>query len=254
MRTLSHGGNEKGLVERKQKLHSAYHTRNRGVSVSESTGYLGLKDAFYQGSLASINLQPQGKSKTDIYRSITSIHSNAQGPIHTIRRPTVLDSVDPYGKKDSSQESFLKRFAGGWNEFRQIIVEMFNPAILTDPLFFLFMISNFLTSMGFNAPLVFLPDRAVEEFGISKNGASLTLSAFGIANTVGRLAIGYISDKKWPCRYGNSAEVNRLWIYNISLTICGICTVFTFMCIDLPSMLVYSAIFGFSLSKDAGMC
>jgi hypothetical protein len=43
----------------------------------------------------------------------------------------------------------------------------------------IFAVSNFLTSIGFNAPLVFLPDRAEIQLGISRDKASWILSSFG---------------------------------------------------------------------------
>lgn len=60
---------------------------------------------------------------------------------------------------------------------------------------------------------VFLCSQAqAEERGISTNRASLLLAVIGIANLVGRIILGYISDKPW---------INRLMVYNVCLTICG---------------------------------
>ena len=50
--------------------------------------------------------------------------------------------------------------------------------------------------------------------GIEHKNASFLLSIIGIANTLGRIIIGYIADR--PC-------LNRLYIYNIFLAICGLC-------------------------------
>ncbi len=57
-----------------------------------------------------------------------------------------------------------------------------------------------------------MQDRAVQ-LGIDKDDASFLLSVVGIANTLGRIVLGYISDKPW---------LNRLYTYNISLAICGL--------------------------------
>jgi hypothetical protein len=35
----------------------------------------------------------------------------------------------------------------------------------------------------------------------------------GIANTIGRIVLGFLSDRQW---------INRLYLYNMSLAICGI--------------------------------
>lgn len=50
--------------------------------------------------------------------------------------------------------------------------------------------------------------------GIDEVDASYLLSVVGIANTLGRIILGYISDRSW---------INRLYLYNTSLAICGIC-------------------------------
>lgn len=57
-----------------------------------------------------------------------------------------------------------------------------------------------------------LQDRA-RHLGISDKDSSYLLSVVGISNTVSRILLGYISDQPW---------VNRLYLYNIALTLCGI--------------------------------
>lgn len=52
-----------------------------------------------------------------------------------------------------------------------------------------------------------------EDKSLSKEESSQLLSVVGVANTVGRIVLGYLADKPW---------VNRLMVYNVSLTICGI--------------------------------
>ena len=56
-------------------------------------------------------------------------------------------------------------------------------------------------------------DRAENQFKFSKEDASVLLMVVGIANTVGRIVLGYISDRGW---------IKRLYLYNICLAICGI--------------------------------
>lgn len=43
-------------------------------------------------------------------------------------------------------------------------------------------------------------------------------------NTLGRILVGSIADRKLPCRYGKDTVRNRLWIYISSLILCGILT------------------------------
>lgn len=49
-------------------------------------------------------------------------------------------------------------------------------------------------------------------YGMSTTQASYLLSIIGIANTLGRIVLGYISDKPW---------VNRLFVYSGCLFACG---------------------------------
>lgn len=92
------------------------------------------------------------------------------------------------------------------------IVEMMNFDLFHDAVFIIFTISNFCTSIGFNVPYVYLAAQA-DTLGISKERASYLLSIIGIANTVGRIVLGYLADKPW---------VNRLLVYNVCLTCCGV--------------------------------
>ena len=89
---------------------------------------------------------------------------------------------------------------------------MLDFSLFKDPVFILFTLSNFLTSIGFNIPYVYIVSRA-KSLGMSDGDASLLLAIIGIANTVGRIILGYISD---------NPKVNRLWVYNFCLTICGL--------------------------------
>lgn len=83
-----------------------------------------------------------------------------------------------------------------------------------------------------------------EKQGISKDTASYLLSAVGIANTVGRVLLGYIADKPW---------VNRLYIYNGCLTVCGIATALSVLCHDIYSMAFYCCVFGFTIGAYVGL-
>lgn len=98
-------------------------------------------------------------------------------------------------------------------ETKDTLREMLNFSLFCDILFVLFTISNFLTSLGFNIPYVFMISQA-KSLGMDSDQSSLLLSVIGIANTVGRIVLGYLADKPW---------VNRLYIYNVCLMLCGGC-------------------------------
>lgn len=98
------------------------------------------------------------------------------------------------------------------SEIHENFIEMMNFSLFKDPIFILFTLSNFATSLGFNVPYVYLADQA-KVLNLSTEQGSYLLAIIGIANTFGRIILGYLSDKSW---------VNRLWVYNVCLTICGL--------------------------------
>merc|ERR1719431_2240893 len=71
--------------------------------------------------------------------------------------------------------------------------QMLDLSLLKDSIFMMYAVSNFLTSIGFNVPYVFTLDRA-RQWGMDQKDASYLLSVIGIANTVGRIVLGWLSD------------------------------------------------------------
>lgn len=127
----------------------------------------------------------------------------------------------PFMERRHSNYSHKRRHTDSENENHKIcgiftcseeITEMLDFSLAKDVIFILFTLSNLLTSIGFNIPYVFLVTKAKEE-GIDPDRASMLISIIGGANTIGRIILGYISDKPW---------INRLYIYNCSLTLSGI--------------------------------
>ncbi|XP_031627807.1 monocarboxylate transporter 14-like [Contarinia nasturtii] len=116
-------------------------------------------------------------------------------------------------------------------------ISLLSLELLKDPVFILFAVSDFTNALGYYIPFFCIVDHATE-LNISKDQASYLLSIIGIANTLSRLIMGYISDKSW---------VDRLWLYNISLVICGLATVASVLCTNFYELSIYAAVFGFSI-------
>nr|XP_022917444.1 monocarboxylate transporter 5-like [Onthophagus taurus] len=121
--------------------------------------------------------------------------------------------------------------------------KLFDVTLFKDVTFILFVISNVLTSIGFNVPFIYIVPRALS-LDIPLSHASLLLAIIGIANTLGRIILGYISDKPW---------INRLWVYNSCLTICGFATALSVFATDFYSLLVYALIFGLTVGAYVGL-
>ncbi|XP_035742954.1 monocarboxylate transporter 12-B-like isoform X1 [Vespa mandarinia] len=124
-----------------------------------------------------------------------------------------------------------------------VLQEIMDTSLLKNPLFIIFTLSNFCTSIGFNVPYVYLLPQA-EERGINKSLASYLLAIIGVANTLGRIILGYISDKPW---------INRLLVYNICLTVCGIATILSTFCSNFTAFAFYCIIYGFTAGAYVGL-
>lgn len=91
------------------------------------------------------------------------------------------------------------------------LAKMMNLSLLRDPVFILFNLADFSISLGYYVPYFCLAD-LVSMIGMSSEIASHLLSIIGIVNTVGRIVIGFVSDKSF---------INRLGLFNVCLIICG---------------------------------
>ncbi|KAJ8309968.1 hypothetical protein KUTeg_011833 [Tegillarca granosa] len=182
-------------------------------------GPLYRKDIFYSGSIYNI---PEFRSNPDNY--ITSVQS--------------LPDLIP-----EEEDWKIFRCLNLSPQFRDTIRHMLDFSLLKDIIFLLFVISNFCTSIGFNMPYIYLPDRA-KDAGIDENKGAFLVSVIGIANTVGRVIFGWISDKPW---------VNRLMLYNTALTICGIATALSPVSDSYEFLVVYAAIFGAFIGVYVGL-
>lgn len=114
------------------------------------------------------------------------------------------------------------------------LLKQVDLSLFRSPVFLLFTASNFLTSLGFNTPFIYVVDQATL-LGIDSTRADLLLSTIGISNTIGRVILGFISDMK---------RINRVYLYATLLTLCGIATAIEPFLTDFYGLFVYSIIFG----------
>ncbi|KAL6743061.1 hypothetical protein Aduo_016146 [Ancylostoma duodenale] len=216
--------------------------RRRGTVGELDVGYLNRKDVFYTGAITNV---AEFKEHPDKYRSTGSLRmrTGSVTSADSTRSQEILEAIQQVSG-DTAEDD-----VGGKNMFRTIN-KMLSLSLLIDPIFLLFAISNLLTSVGFNSPLYFLPLHAMRGVGIDSASSSKILSAFGLCNTIGRVVFGLIADRKLPLPYGLGDNIprNRLWIYNLSLAICGTLTIFCYLCNSFISLSIYAGLFGFFLS------
>jgi hypothetical protein len=231
-----------------QRVKSLDHgiARRRTNTVTDETGYLNFKDVFYPGSVTALKeYQADGEK----FRSVSSLHSQASAKDkhrHHQSHPKidVLPEEDEDENLDS-QATSASRSIEIWNT----ITKMIDLTLFLDPIYVLFAVSNFLTSIGFNAPPMFMPMNGEKILGLSKESASATVTFYGIANIGGRIAFGLICDRQLPFKFGKDTARNRLWIYNWCLMITGVLSCLVYMMNDEIIFKAYCFVFGFLISS-----
>ena len=194
-------------------LHRVKHPEKPAHDLHKTISPMSRKDIFYGHSLQNI---PIYRSNPALYtRSILSI-------------PREIDDQEDSKKCQICSDDLKDSFK-----------EMMDLSLMKNPLFVMFVISNFLTSIGFCIPYMFLPDWAIIQ-GIDPQKAPFLISVIGMANTVGRVVFGFLSDR--PC-------VNRLYLYNVALTICGVFTSLSPFCYSYELLCAYAAVFGMFLGE-----
>ncbi|KAJ8935855.1 hypothetical protein NQ318_016875, partial [Aromia moschata] len=163
-------------------------------------GPMDRPDVFYQGSLMNI----------PSYRSRLDLKKGEEGTFIERRHSTFSHKRR---RRDSDEDStVICGVVPCSRQTKDTLHEMLNFSLLKDTIFMIFSLSNLLTSIGFNIPYVYIVPKA-KELGMTTEKAGMLISIIGGANTIGRIVLGYISDKPW---------INRLYIYNWCLTICGL--------------------------------
>ena len=76
--------------------------------------------------------------------------------------------------------------------------------------------------------------------GIPKEDAKYLLSIVGIANTIGRIVLGFVADRPW---------VNRLYLYNTSLAICGLSMALSNFWTSYTGQAIFCGVFGMTSGK-----
>ncbi|XP_068151506.1 LOW QUALITY PROTEIN: monocarboxylate transporter 12 [Drosophila tropicalis] len=196
-----------------------------------ASGTMYRPDALYQGSLH--NIPEYASSRNDLNRSMSG--SGAIKRYGSLRQSNQLAHSQEVAKCCGCISCS--------NETRDTFAEMMNFSLLKDVVFVIFSVSNFCTSIGFNMPYIYVAAYA-KELGIGDSEASYLIGTIGAANTIGRIILGYAADKPW---------VNRLLVYNVCLTLCGIATAMVPLCYDFNSLAVYCAVFGFTIGAYVGL-
>lgn len=207
IKTCQNGNQLNCRLARSQDIGEAHniptHHKHRHVPTLNP---LARKDIFYGGSLHHIPEYQAAKNECDY-----------------VTKMTIIDV-----------ETGSKQSSNAFVEFLRSILSAFDFTLMKSPTFVVYGISCFLCMFGFFIPFNFLPDYA-KEVGLTSGQQALLISVIGIANTVARLAVGFISDRPWA---------DCLLINNIALIVAGGTTIFVPFVGEYGILILYSILFG----------
>ncbi|CAH0556449.1 unnamed protein product [Brassicogethes aeneus] len=135
-------------------------------------------DVFYQGSLMNI---PSYRSRLDLKHGEDELFVQRRPSTYSYRRRAAVEEED-------EPATTVCGFVPCSQETKDTLNEMLDFSLFQDVIFILFTVSNFLTSVGFNIPYVYIVPRA-KVLGLTDNEGGALLSIIGAANTLGRIVL-----------------------------------------------------------------
>jgi len=202
--------------------HSQFENIKKRQMSAVTSGVMGRKDIFYSGSLYNI---PEFKDNP-----------------HTYRR-SMRKIATETGQLSRGEEETKVLCCNVSTKNARVFQQMVDFSLFKDPIFLMYAVSNFFTSIGFNVPYVYTVDRA-RGWEISEKDAAFLLSIIGIANTLGRLFLGWLSDRRF---------INRLYLYNSCLVLCGVSMGLSSFMATYTWQIIYCAIFGVTSGAYVGL-
>ncbi|TPP65571.1 Solute carrier family 16 member 1 [Fasciola gigantica] len=124
------------------------------------------------------------------------------------------------------------------NPFLSMLRNLFGVEILKSPTFLLLTASSIVTMIGYIVPYQFLKDNA-QSYGYDEAQSSYLLAYLGIANTIGRVLAGWLSDRPWA---------NVILVNNMSLVLSGIATALVPLMTTYSILLAYACFYGFVIA------
>uniref|UniRef100_A0A914DS38 Uncharacterized protein n=1 Tax=Acrobeloides nanus TaxID=290746 RepID=A0A914DS38_9BILA len=133
----------------------------------------------------------------------------------------------------------------------RMVMKMMDLSLFADPVFLLFVNSNFLTTIIFISLPTFMRN-ALRDHNLisqsevySENYYRISESeVYRLAGFFGLIVISLVGDSALPFKYGKDCARNRLWIYSWFLMISGVASAFAFLMVGLWVLISYCIIFG----------
>jgi cyanate permease len=121
------------------------------------------------------------------------------------------------------------------NDFKTALKESINFRIMRDKVFIYFAFANFISSLVYYVPILWMKDRIIK-LGIGDaNDAVMLMVYFGLANAFGRAVFGFIADNQ---------SLNRIMLYSSSIIVYGITIALTTFAKTYQSMSICIVIYG----------
>ncbi|KAI0211223.1 Monocarboxylate transporter 9, partial [Lamellibrachia satsuma] len=193
-----------------------HHRRRKGILKEDYARPLYRKDIFYSGSVMRIT---EFRSQPDVRSYVRSIT--------LIPRDT-----------EPEQESAIWRCLRVPKVAKHVLQDMLDLSLFKNPIFIVVCLGNVFGTIGVYVPYVYLADQAMI-MGVPENRAVFLISVIGITNTVGRVAVGWLSDFKW---------VNTLLVHNIAVLCSGVVCILNMFASTYPLMCVFAASFGLCIA------
>ncbi|XP_061707519.1 monocarboxylate transporter 13-like [Cydia pomonella] len=213
--------------------------KKSGLKKSQSTEHMARANGRTEdGDVARLTLSQPALNKS--HEPKQQPHSRHGSGI--MNRPDVLyqGSMTSLSKFRASSPVRIQTMTKD-EESKSPLSEMLDVSLLVDPIFVLFSVSNILTNIGFYIPYVYTVTMS-NELGV-ENPERL-ISIMGAATLVGRIVLGFVSDKPW---------VNRLMVYNVCLTIAGMSMASAAVCTEFWGLAMYAAMYGFTSGAYVGL-
>lgn len=166
------------------------------------------------------------------------LKSAAQDEFYQIRF-TESNTLIPTGKDikelESSKKSSLKKtepLKTFGAKMRSVQMGAGTRALLTNPVFWIIFLSDFLSWLIQFVPYVHLPEKT-KMLGIEEG--ALMVSIMGFGNALGKLFFGFV------CTIFNWKP---LYVFIVAQTLFGVCTILSPLCVELWSLTLFSVSFG----------
>lgn len=202
-------------------------------SLSKSQSALDSESQQHTISLTNVSASVRHSANPeDQHQSL--LHANLGGTDRCMSSPDLF-----FIEEETRRQNPAKKCCGNfWNEFRSLIVLMFDKSLAQHKSYFVYTACTFLLYLFVGMPYVYLMDKALL-LGISEVKSAFLFSIIGIGRTLGQILLGLLSDLP---------QLNPIMIYGACISVAGVATLLAPVCFIYELLCSYSFVFGFFVS------